>query len=137
LQVRILALGDEALLDAVAPGVFDRAVDPSLVAEFLGDPRHHLAVGVDGGTVVGVASALHYVHPDKPPELWINEVGVAPTHQGRGLGRRLLEALFALGRELGCREAWVLAETDNAGARRFYAAVGGRPSPCTMYSFDL
>jgi hypothetical protein len=30
-----------------------------------------------GDTVVGFASAVHYVHPDKAPELWINEVGVA------------------------------------------------------------
>jgi len=135
--VKILTPGDRALLDAVAPGVFDRPVDPSLGAEFLDDPRHHLAIGVEGGTVVGIASALHYVHPDKAPELWINEVGVAPAYRGQGLGRRLLEALLALGRELGCREAWALAEAETAGARRFYEAVGGRPSPCTMYSFDL
>ena len=56
-------------------------------AEFLADSRHHLAVAVDEGRVVGMASAVHYVHPDKPPELWINEVGVAPTHRGLGIGR--------------------------------------------------
>ena len=71
---------------------------------------------------------------DKPPELWINEVGVAPTHQSTGLGRRLLRALFARGRECECREAWVVTERANLGARRFYARIGGQedqePSSC-------
>lgn len=136
-QVRILDVGEESVLADVAPGVFDREVQPSLLAEFLGDPRHHLAVAIDQGTVVGVASAVHYVHPDKPPELWVNEIGVAPTHQSRGLGRRLVAALFTVGRSLGCAEAWVLAEDENQRARGFYAALGGHATSCTMYSFDL
>ena len=31
---------------------------------------------MDEEQIVGFASAVHYVHPDKPPELWINEMGV-------------------------------------------------------------
>ena len=84
-----------------------------------------MAVALDGGQVVGMASAVHYVHPDKPPELWINEVGVAPAHQQQGIGQQLLRALFARGRELGCTEAWLGTEVDNVAARRLYAA-GGR-----------
>ena len=83
-----------------------------LVREFLEDRRHHLAVAVDQGHVVGFASAVHYIHPDKDAELWINEVGVAPGHRRGGLGKELLRALFRLGRDLGCREAWVLTERD-------------------------
>jgi len=44
------------------------------------DPRHHLVVAVEH-VVVGFCSAVDYIQPDKPPELWINEVGVAPTPQ--------------------------------------------------------
>src|SRR2546421_12904817 len=103
--VRVLGPHDAAVLDRVAPGVFDNDVDARWTAEFLADPRPHLAVALDGDTVVGMASGVHYVHPDKPPELWVNEIGVAPTHQGRQIGRRLLRALFARGREVGCAEA--------------------------------
>jgi hypothetical protein len=42
--IRILGLEDAAVLDRVAPGVFDNAVDPRWAAEFLADSRHHLAV---------------------------------------------------------------------------------------------
>jgi ribosomal protein S18 acetylase RimI-like enzyme len=123
--IRILGPGDGSVLDRVAPGVFDNAVDHRWTGEFLADARHHLAVALDGDLVVGMASALHYVHPDKPPELWINEVGVAPTHRGQGVGRRLIEALFERGRSLGCGQAWVATEPSNTAARRLYAAAGG------------
>ncbi len=137
MDVRILGRSGVGVLEDVAPGVFDHALRPDLVTEFLGDPRHHLAVVLDGGTVVGFASALHYVHPDKPAELWINEVGVAPTHQRRGIGRQLMEALFSLGRELGCREAWVLTEAENDGAVGLYASLGGDATPSVMFTFKL
>lgn len=125
--IRILGASDGAALQHVAPDVFDGPVDPHWSAEFLADPRHHLAVAIDdaSGLVVGMASGVHYVHPDKPPELWVNEVGVAPTHQGQGVGRRVLAALLAHGRALGCDAAWVLTTTDNSAARRLYGAVGG------------
>lgn len=139
LTTRILGPGDTSVLGRVAPGVFDNEVDPRLTAEFLADSRHHMAVALDGDLVVGMASGVHYLHPDKPPELWINEVGVAPTHQGQGIGRQLLEALFERGRSLGCREAWVGAEASNTPARRLYAAVGGVEAhePFVMVEFRL
>src|SRR5437773_3926722 len=97
-EIKILRVGDDAILANVAPAVFDFAVNPTLAAEFLRDPRHHLAVAIENGQVIGFASALHYIHPDKEAQLWINEVGVAPPYQGRGVGKALLAALFDLGR---------------------------------------
>jgi ribosomal protein S18 acetylase RimI-like enzyme len=140
--IRVLGPDDAAVFDRVAPGVFDHDPDPRWTAEFLADARHHLAVAVDdaqegGPRVVGMASAVHYIHPDKPPELWVNEVGVAEAYRGRGVGRRLLAALFERGRALGCREAWVLTERDNAAARRLYAAAGGEEEDVVMVSFRL
>lgn len=138
-EIRILSPGDESLLNRVAPGVFDRSIDSRWTHEFLGDQRHHLAVAIDATVVVGMASAVHYVHPDKPPELWINEVGVAATHRRMGLARQLLFALLAHGRALGCTQAWVLADQSNAVARRLYASAGGRAAaePAIMYEFPL
>lgn len=139
IEVRILTQVDASLLEHVAPDVFDEPIDANWSAEFLADSRHHLAVAIDEGTVIGMASGVHYVHPDKPPELWINEVGVAETHRRRGIARRLLEALFERGRGLGCSEAWVLADQSNATARRLYESAGGRaaPEPAIMFEFPL
>src|SRR4051812_7782070 len=100
IEVKLLQPGDEALLARVAPDVFDRGVDAKLAAEFLADARHHLAVAIDAGTIVGFASGVHYVHPDKPVELWINEVGVSAAYRNRGVGKQILAALLDVGRKL-------------------------------------
>ena|SRR5687768_1257134 len=136
-EIRILRAEDAEILAHVAPDVFDGPVDARWSAEFLADERHHLAVALDNGWIVGMASAVHYVHPDKPPELWVNEVGVADAYQRQGIGLKLLEALFAHGRTLGCSEAWVLTEESNTAARRLYARAGGIESAALMYSFPL
>src|SRR5215475_3097358 len=108
ISIRILGPDDGVVLQRVAPDVFDGPIDARWSAEFLADACHHLAVAIEDGLVVAMATALRYVHPDKPPELWVNEVGVAPTHQGRGIGSQTLAALLAHAKTLGCREAWVL-----------------------------
>lgn len=138
MDIRLLESGDSGILAGVADGVFDEPVDPALAAEFLADPRHHIVVALDDGVVVGMATGVDYVHPDKPPELWVNEVGVADSHRERGIGRQLLEALLEHGRSLGCAEAWVLAEPDNVAAERLYHRAGGSASqPVVMMSFRL
>ncbi len=139
-QIKSLGQADADILSNVAPDVFDDPILESSTREYLADPRHRLVVALDDHLVVGFVSALIYIHPDKPsPELWINEVGVAPTHQGRGIGKALLQAMLAEGKLSGCIEAWVLTERDNAAAMALYKAAGGaetRPDP-TMFTFSL
>ncbi|MCK6478870.1 MAG: GNAT family N-acetyltransferase [Planctomycetes bacterium] len=138
IEVRVLGSGEEAILGRVAPGVFDHAVDGEAARAFLADPRHHLAVAVEDGVVVGFASGVHYFHPDKPaPEMFVNEVGVAPTHRGRGTGKEVLGALLARAGVLGCREAWVLTGRDNLPAQRLYLSRGGvrDPEEQVMFTF--
>ena len=138
-DVRLVESGDARSFERVATGVFDGKVDPRLCAEFLADARHHLAVAIDEGVIVGMASAVHYVHPDKAPQLFINEVGVAATHQHQGLGRRMLDLLLERGRTLRCTEAWVLTDRSNTIAQRLYAATSGAVAPedTIMYTFFL
>jgi ribosomal protein S18 acetylase RimI-like enzyme len=135
--IRKLGAGDCHVLADVADEVFDHRVDPALASEFLADARHHLVVACAGTTVVGMATALHHVHPDKPTELWINEIGVAPPYRCRGIATRLLEALFAHGRSIGCREAWLGTDESNAAARRLYAKVRGREEAMVYVTFAI
>lgn len=139
-EIRLLGAGDERVLDRIGDDVFDEAIDAAGAREFLGDPRHHIAVAVDDGVVVGFASGVHYLHPDKPvPELWVNELGVASTHRRRGIGKAVLDCLLDAGRVLGCAQAWVLTERDNTAAMRTYASIAGAqtPSDHVMITFLL
>ena len=137
IEIRLLHVNDVDLLLRVAEGVFDGPVQSLLAGEFLADARHHLFVALEDDVVVGMITGVDYVHPDKPRQLWINEVGVAPTHQRRGIARQLLDAMLAHGRTLGCTEAWLGTDEPNVAARRLYESVGGKSEPFILYEFPL
>lgn len=137
IEIKILSIADWAELFRAATDVFDKPVRESLAREFLSDSRHHIVVAVDEGRILGFASGLHYVHPDKPPELWVNEIAVTPAQQGKGLGKALLSALLELGRQVGCSGAWVLTDRSNVRAMQLYSSLGGRPKDQVMFSFLL
>ena len=140
LEIKLLGPHELHILNNVAEGVFDDPIVESSAREFLGDPRHRLVVALDTNVVVGFVSAVIYVHPDKSaPELWINEIGVAPAHQRQGIGKALLRAMLDHAKQSGCTEAWVLTERDNIPAMVLYKSAGGvEGSPDTaMFTFQL
>jgi len=129
IQIKRLDKNSQADLSKLAEDVFDEALNPKFTADFLADERHHLIVALDDDMVVGMASAVHYVHPDKAPELWINEVGVSPSYQAQGIGKQLMNALLEHARTLNCKEAWVLTDETNTAAKKLYSSVGGKEEP--------
>ena len=138
IDCRLAQTSDSALFERIAEGVFDRPIKPRLLSEFLREPRHHIAIAREGGSIVGFVSAVDYVHPDKPRQLWINEVGVAPTHRHRGVGKELVQLMIERARALGCTEAWVLTDADNEPANRLYRSTGAAPQRSQrMYVYRL
>jgi len=92
----------------------------------LASPGHLLFVALDDGRDVAQAAGMIHRHVDKPSELYVDEVGVSPAWQRRGIASLLMDALFAAGREAGCAEAWLGTEPDNLPARALY---DGRKEP--------
>jgi ribosomal protein S18 acetylase RimI-like enzyme len=140
IEIRLLGPNDLHLLNNVAENVFDDPIVESSAQEFLADPRHRLIVALDNDLVIGFVSAVIYVHPDKPaPELWINEIGVAPPHHRQGIGKALMQAILKEAKQAGCSEAWVLTERENLSAMAMYRSTGGEessPDP-VMFTFGL
>jgi ribosomal protein S18 acetylase RimI-like enzyme len=137
IEIRRLGPGDSALLERLADDVFDEPVRADRLAAYLAEPGHVLLVALDDGVVVGQAAAVVHRHPDKPAELYVDEVGVAPAFQRRGIATRLLAELFTLGKGLGCAAAWVATEADNLPARRLYEGFGAPGEPCMVYLYRL
>ncbi|MEP5613610.1 MAG: GNAT family N-acetyltransferase [Cyclobacteriaceae bacterium] len=116
---------DVSALVKVGDRLFDNPVKPDRASEFLNDPRHHLVIALLNDEVVGMASGFHYIHPDKDPVLFIDEVGVVEEFQNRGIGRQLVKEICKHGESLGCQEAWVATDHTNTAARKAYVAAGG------------
>ena len=139
-EIRQVHAGDEALFGAVAAAVFDEPVRPDRLSAYLAAPNHLMVAALDGGLVVGQTAAVVHRHPDKPTELYIDEVGVSPAWQRQGIARKMLDAMFEIGRRLGCEEAWVGTEPDNDPARRLYesrAETGEPAQDFVMYVYEL
>lgn len=137
--LKVLSKSDLPLLMNTADDVFDNPIVEKYATEFLNDPRHHIVVALADNVIIGFASAVHYIHPDKPPELWINEVGVAGSHQKQGIGKAIMKEMLRLGQQLGCENAWLTTERDNIPAMRLYMSAGGKvdAGDTVMYEFDL
>src|ERR1700688_4928003 len=89
IEIRRVGSGDRDLFDRVAAGVFDEPIERARLAAYLAATGHHMIVAVSGGEVVGQVAAVVHRHPDKPTELYIDEVGVAPAFHRRGIARRM------------------------------------------------
>lgn len=140
MDYRLLGPSDLDVLGSVAPEVFDHPIVPAAARAFLEDPRHVIAVAVEDGVVMGFVSAVVYLHPDSAaPEMWVNEVGVAPPHRRSGVASRLIELALDHARAAGCSEAWVLTDRSNAAANGLYRRTGAvaDDGDTVMYSYRL
>lgn len=132
-----LQAGDEAIFDRIAPDVFDEPIDPERMRAYLRALGHLMLLALEDGLVVGQCAAVVHHHPDKPDELYIDEVGTASTHLRQGIARAMMEEMLAWGRELGCAEAWLGTELDNDAANGLYRAMDGEAEQMMYYEFRL
>lgn len=126
-----------ALLRRVDPDVFDHPIDPAYLAAYLGDPRHALFVAVADGQVVGQIRGNVHLQPDRAADLYVDNLGTAPSWQRRGIASALMQAMLGWGKALGCTFAWVATETDNEAAQGFYAAQSFSHDTFALFARDL
>lgn len=138
METTIRRLGPEdAPLVLASRDVFDAPCDPDWTREFFARPGHAMVGAIESGDsdaasgasrLVGMASGAVLLHPDKPPQFFVNEVATAATHYRRGIAARMMQELIAVARSLGCVDIWLATEDDNTPARALYARAGGRPT---------
>ena len=126
-----------SLFDRIADEVFDEPIRPDCVSAYVVEPGHLMILAVDAGLVVGQCAAVIHRHPDKVTELYIDELGTAATHRRQGIARRMIDAMFEWGRELGCKESWLGTELDNVAANALYRAIDGRRDTMAYYELEL
>jgi mycothiol synthase len=79
-------------------------------------------LAAEGDRLVGVAINYDYADDD---EGWVQQLAVHPTHQGRGLGRALLQESFRWFQAIG-RRSCGLSTDSRTGALGLYEHVGMR-----------
>jgi len=90
--------------------------------------RDELRAGCDyraarvGDELVGYAGLAFVAGPPRA-EAEIHTIGVAPAHQGRGIGRALLRSVLAAA-DAARATVYLEVRTDNAPAQQLYASEG-------------
>ena len=93
-----------------------------MVADYdLAVREHEVDLAYLGGVLVALIELI--VHPD---HLFIENLAVAPGHQGLGLGRHLLAHAEARARALGVLDLRLLTAQAMAGNAAFYQSLGYR-----------
>jgi ribosomal protein S18 acetylase RimI-like enzyme len=133
--MRLGASDSHVLLD-VADDVFDDEIDPTHAERFLLDTRNILIVALAGKRVIGQIAAVTHLHIDAPPDLYIDNLGVTPEHQRHGIATKLVNMTLDLGREMGCRAAWIATNPENIAAAKLYEKTGAVGEAMVLFSYD-
>ncbi len=68
-------------------------------------------------------------------ELFIYDIAVVPEWQRHGVGRQLMATLRTQAASEGIPIAFVPADNEDTHALDFYRAIGGAPTPVTIFTF--
>src|SRR3954447_6856446 len=102
--------------------LFELAEDsPAALDAYIDSGR--VLVATEGGRVVG---HLQLTDADEPATAEIKNIAVAPSHQGRGIGRALVGAAIDVARREGRTALVVATAAADTGNLRFYQRAGFR-----------
>jgi GNAT superfamily N-acetyltransferase len=98
---------------------------PARLARFRDRSGGRVLVMEDEGAVIAFAAVeVRFPIQHAMPLLYVSAFAVAASARRKGVGRRLLEAVEALGRASGCSRAVLTSAERRADAHAFYAAAG-------------
>lgn len=120
-ELRVRTYVDQGLVEPDSPYL------PTLHA--LGsDGTGEVLVAVDNGEVLGTATVLPYSpHSEvawSESESELRALAVSPQAQGKGLGRRLLAAVFDQARRFDAQSIVLSTRTNMTAAQQMYVAAG-------------
>ncbi len=106
-----------ALPEAVSDLTWYRLIDPEA-------PIRGFCAARDDGLLLGI---VHYLfHPvtwATGPRCYLEDLFTAPDARGQGVGRALIEAVYAAADQRGADQVYWLTQAGNATARRLYDRV--------------
>ena len=125
-QEAVLAMVDAYSRDAMGNGKpLDQDVRTRLIPGLRRHPTTLIFLAFDGVQPIGAAVCfIGFSSFAAKPIINIHDFVVLPASRGRGIGRRLLKAIEAKARELGCCKLTLEVMDKNHQAIRMYQAAG-------------
>ena len=108
---------------APAPADYDRMVRDRVLAP--GSGWEMVLAELDGRAVGYVTFVVLYPAPDLGAALYMKELFVLAEARSAGVGESLMQHVAGIALDRGCVRFDWSAESENAGALRFYDRIGG------------
>ena len=120
--------GATALAPEITQATWERFLDA-------GEPVFAL-VAEQGGRLVGLAHYLFHRSTTRiEPVCYLQDLFTSPALRGRGVGRALIEGVYARARDTGARRVYWQTRESNAAGRLLYDKVA-RHAGFIVYSHD-
>ncbi|MDR7295247.1 GNAT superfamily N-acetyltransferase [Pelomonas aquatica] len=150
IQVRPLQPSDRAAWQPLWDGYnafYGRAGDTALPAHITDmtwarffdayEPLHALVAVGDDGRLLGLVHFLFHRSTTRiEPTCYLQDLFTTPESRGRGVGRALIEAVYAAVRQAGGRRVYWQTHTTNATARALYDKLA-RHDGFIIYGHDV
>lgn len=106
--------GETALPAAITEMTWARFFDAA-------EPVHALVAVDEGGALLGLAHYLYHRSTTRiEPTCYLQDLFTAPEARGRGVGRALIEGVYAAARQAGVKRVYWQTHTTNAAGRALY-----------------
>ena len=97
---------------------FDRLCSPD-------HPEQNALLALVDGTPVGLVHYIYHPHNWRIEKVcYLQDLYADPDVRGTGLGRKLIEAVYAAADEAGCPSVYWLTQDFNTTARQLYDRIG-------------
>ncbi len=124
-QWGVLWDGYNAFYERVGPNAIAPEMTATTFARFL-DPAEpmHALVAADGDRLVGIAHLIYHRNTTMQGMIcYLQDLFAAPEMRGRGIGRALIEAVYAHAKAAGSTRVYWGTHASNTTARRLYDRV--------------
>ena len=93
-----------------------------------------LILAVEKNQAIAMATiSLLYPAPQETAQLFIKELFVIPSHQRKGVGKKLMQFIANYAEKNHCSRLDLAVDSDNRHAIDFYHALGMQPLPSKLY----
>ena len=107
---------------SVAQEVYDTTFDRLCSRD---TPDQNALLALVDGTPVGLVHYIYHPHNWRIEKVcYLQDLYADPSVRGTGVGRKLIEAVYAAADEAGCPSVYWLTQDFNAEARKLYDRIG-------------
>ncbi|MCF6304056.1 MAG: GNAT family N-acetyltransferase [Rhodobacteraceae bacterium] len=106
----------------LAPEIYDAAIGRMLSKDH---PEYHGLVAEQDEKLVGLTHYIYHTHGWQLEDAcYLQDLYADPAYRGKGIGRALIEGVYAAADKAGCPKVYWMTQDFNKAGRQLYDRIG-------------